>query len=332
MRHSKRIVSFFAFLMILFYSDVSKATTKDILVFDGILTDTTDMDRSTIWYTSSYSGGLNAERDCELQIDFTKVVRDTVIGDRLARVIGVYSGGTYLPESEIVVYSKSGKMYFYEDNTWKLLYDFTANVGDTVSYHISRKYPYFDMLFIPCCYDQYIIDQNPFQLVIEKIDTIFTISGKPLKRFLTKNNYNMDSHSMGRIVENVGSVAKLFGSNGNIKPPECHKNFPSFRCYSDDDISINFINEECDKLVSVTDLKLSGITIYPNPGMTQLNIKKDNDKDFLFTITNLAGQILRSGQVDNHLEISTVDWTSGMYFINITDSHGNRFVQKWVKM
>lgn len=331
MKHSKLIV-FLAFLMILFYTNVSKATTIDMQTFDGILTDTTDMDQSTIWYTSSYSGGMTADRDCELQIDFTKVVRDTVIGDRLARVIGVYRGGTYLPESEIVLFSKSGKMYFQEDDTWKLLYDFTADVGDTVSYHISRKYPYFDMLFIPCCYEQYIIDQNPFQLVIEKIDTIFTISGEPLKRFLTKNSYNMDSHSMWRIVEKVGSLSKLFGSNGNIIPPECNKNFPSFRCYSDDDVAINFVDEECDKLVSVDDIKSSGITIYPNPGLSHLIIKKDNEIDFLFTITNVAGQVLTSGQVGIHSEISTIDWTSGIYFINITDRQGNHFVQKWVKI
>ncbi len=142
----------------------------------------------------------------------------------------------------------------------------------------------------------------------------------------------MDSHSMWRIVEKVGSLAKLFGSNGNIIPPECYKNFPTFRCYSDDDVSINFVGGECDKLVSVEDLELSGITIYPNPGMAVLNIKKDNEKDFLYTITNVAGQILTSGQVDNQLEISTVDWTSGLYFINITDSQGKRSVQKWIKM
>lgn len=322
----------FICLMIILHSNESKAATIDYITFDGLLTDTTDMDQSTTWYTSSYSGGMTADRDCELQIDFTKVVRDTLISDRVARVIGVYRGGTYMPESEIVIYSKNGKMYFHEDDTWKLLYDFTADVGDTVTYHISRKYPYFSMLFIPCCYEQYIIDQNPFQLVIEKIDTVFTISGKPLKRFLTKNRYNMDSHSMWRIVEKVGSLAKLFGSNGNIIPPECYKNFPTFRCYSDDDVSINFVGGECDKLVSVEDLELSGITIYPNPGMAVLNIKKDNEKDFLYTITNVAGQILTSGQVDNQLEISTVDWTSGLYFINITDSQGKRSVQKWIKM
>ncbi len=330
MRQSKSIIPFFICLMILFHSNVFEARTIYMLTFDGILTDTTDMDHSTIWYTSSYTGGMTADRDCELQIDFTKVVRDTLIGGRLARVIGAYYGGTYVPETEIVLYSKSGKMYFYEDNSWKLLYDFTASVGDTVTYHISRKYFLHSMLNFT--YEQYIIDQNPFQLIVEKIDTIFTTSGKPIKRFFTQNASEQESHRMGTIVDNVGSVSKLFGRNGSITPPECYKNFPTFRCYSDDDVSINFVGGECDKLVSVADLELSGISIYPNPGMTVLNIKKDNDKDFLFTITNVAGQILTSGQVDNQLEISTVDWISGMYFINISDRHGNRFVQKWVKM
>ncbi len=330
MRHSKSIISFFICLIFLFHSNVSKATSTENWAVDGILTDTTDMDQSTIWYTSSYSGGITADRDCELQIDFTKVVRDTVIGDRVARVIGLYSGGTYVPESEIVIYSKSGKMYFHEDDMWKLLYDFTANLGDTVTYYISKKYPYHSMHNIT--YEQYIMDQNPFQLVIENIDTIFTTSDKLVKRFFTKNALEPESHRMGTIVDDVGSVSKLFGRNGFITPPECARNFPTFRCYSDDDVSINFVGEECDKLVSVADLKLSGITIYPNPGMTQLNIKKDNQQDLLYSITNVAGQILTSGRVGSHSEVSTVDWVSGLYFINIMDRRGHRFVQKWVKM
>jgi len=330
MRHSNLFVFTSGLILTLFYTNVIKASTNDLLIFDGILTDTTDMDRATIWYTSSYTGGMTADRDCELQIDFTKVVRDTLIGDRLARVIGANYGGTYVPETEIVLYSKNGKMYFYEDDTWKLLYDFTVSVGDTVTYHISRKYFLHSMLNFT--YEQYIMDQNPFQLIVEKIDTIFTTSGKPIKRFFTQNAFEQESHRMGTIVDNVGSVSKLFGRNGFITPPECFKNFPTFRCYSDDDVSINFVDGECDKLVSVTDINLTGITIYPNPGMTVLNIKKDNEKDFLYTITNVAGQIITSGQVENQIEISTVDWTSGLYFINIADSQGNRSVQKWIKI
>jgi Secretion system C-terminal sorting domain len=330
MRYSNSIMILFICLMIILNSNESKASTIDYPTFNDLLTDTTDMDQSTIWYTSSYTGGMTADRDCELQIDFTKVVRDTVIGDRLARVIGLYRGGTYMPESEIVLFSKSGKMYFYEDDTWKLLYDFTAKVGDTITYYISKTYPYHSMHNIS--YEQYIMDQNPYQLVIEKIDTIFSLSGKPLKRFSTKNAFEIYSHKMRIIIENAGSVAKLFGNNGIIVPPECLYNFPTFRCYSDDDVSINFVDGECDKLVSVTDINLTGITIYPNPGMTHLIIKKNNEQDFLFTITNVAGQILTSGQVDIQLEISTVDWTSGLYFINITDSQGNRSVQKWIKI
>lgn len=317
-----------------FYPNESScALTFNININVSILTDTTEMDRSSIWYSSSYTGSW-AEGDCRKKIDITKVVRDTIIGDRLCRIIGVTTDGIYLPESEIAMYSKDGKMYFYEDDTWKLLYDFTADIGDTVTYYISKKYPYYESIALPLSFDQTLINDNPYQLVVKEIDSIYDNTSKPIKRFLTENIYNIHGHFMGFIMPNIGSRAKLFGNNVIIVPPQCNpaEEGTGLRCYSDDEVSIKFTDGECDKLVSVTDIQLSGITIYPNPGMTVLNMKKDNEKDFFFTITNVAGQILTSGQVDNQLEISTIDWTSGMYFINISDNHGKRFVQKWVKM
>ena len=333
MRHLKRIVSFFAFLMILFYSNVSNATIKDILVFDGILADTTDMDRSTIWYSSSYIGSW-AEGDCRKKIDITKVVRDTIIGDRLSRIIGVTTGGIYLPESEIAIYSKDGKMYFYEDNEWRLLYDFTADVGDTVTYYVSKKYPYYESIAVPSLFDQELINDNPYQLVVKGIDSIYDNSGTPFKRFLTENIYNLYGHFMGYIISDIGSRAKLFGNTGIIIPPQCNpaEEGTGLRCYSDDEVSIKFTEGECDKLVSATDLKLSGITIYPNPAHDIIYITNPAENKLSHVdIHDIAGKYIGQTMIENN-QFDIQSLLSGVYMVKIYEGKNLIMHQKIIKL
>lgn len=214
----------------------------------NIVLDTTDTDPSTTWYSSSYIGDFSSG-ECHKKIDITKVVRDTIIDSLLCRIIGVFTDGVYLPESEIITYMKADKMYFYEEKDWRLLYDFAAVIGDTVTYYVSKKYHYYDTYSVPTTYNQDIIDYNPYQLVIKSIDTIHDESGRPLKRFMTERIPNIYDHFMGTIIEKVGSTKKLFGNNTIISLPECNDvETIGLRCYSDEAVAIKFTNRECDQI------------------------------------------------------------------------------------
>lgn len=287
--------------------------------------DTTDMDRSTIWYSSSLTGNLLPDRDCELKIDITKVVRDTLIGNRLCRIIGVTSGGQYYPESEIIEYSKDGKMYFYEDDEWKLLYDFTAQVGDTVTFHISKKYPYYFKFSIPAFFDPTVIENNPYRLKVVKIDTVDAVGGQPLKRYFTQKVDLQYPIQMNEIIENVGSIDKLFGFNTNFLIPECLNNFPTLRCYSDDEISTKFAEGECDKLISTKDLSTEPIKIYPNPGQDRVSLILNDGFNLPanLEIKDIFGKVLQSN-IGHFVsfDINTSQITSGLYFITIRDGQG----------
>lgn len=162
------------------YIDIYSTTSFNLDVVMNLPMDTTDMDASTTWYSSSFSGNF-ADGDCRLQIDITKAFRDTIIGDRLCRVIGVTANNTYLTDSEVITYEKDNKLYFFEDGNWKLLYDYNAEVGDTVSYSISKKYPYYDPFTLSRPFEQSVLEGNPYHLVIEHIDTVYSNGGVPLK-------------------------------------------------------------------------------------------------------------------------------------------------------
>ncbi len=245
----------------------SECSEKYILKVEVVhFIDTTDMGVSTMWYSSSYIGEY-ANGDCRKKIDITEVVGDTLIGNRLCRKVGVTTDGLYLSESEIILYSKDGRLEFFEDNQWKLLYDFTAAVGDTVTYYVSKKYHYYAEIAVPIEYQQYIIDSMPYQLIIKKIDTIYADNNIPLRRFHTERIWNYVSHFMGQIIEGVGSKEKLFGNNINISLPDCNpfEEGVGLKCYSDDDVSIKFVKSNCDMLSSTNETIISNVTLFPNP-------------------------------------------------------------------
>lgn len=298
------------------------------------ITDTTDMDRSTIWFSSSYTGSF-ADGDCSKKIDITKVVHDTLIENRLCRVIGVTTDGIYIPESELPIYSKNGKMLFYEDSKWKLLYDFNAKVGDTVTYHVSQKYPYYGRLSVPIPFNQELLNDNPYQLTIEKIDSIYTNSGKPLKRFYTKRIFNFHGHFMDEIIENVGSREKLFGNNINFIPPQCNPNVQvGLRCYSDDDFSIKFTEGECDKLTAINDDFLGNTKIYPNPGqdLLQMDLNDGVALPITYQVVDISGRkYLTDTQYQSDFNIATGVLSAGIYIITIQDKAGKLWYSKWVK-
>ena len=304
----------------------------DILVSNFI--DTTDMDKSTVWYSSSDTGIILPNLDCELQIDITKVMRDTLIGNRLCRIIGVTSGGKYFPESEIIEYSKDGKMYFYEDDEWKLLYDFTAQVGDTVSFHISEKYPYYFIYSIPAFYDSTVITNNPYRLKVVKIDTVYGEGRKLIKRFITQKVDLQYPIQMYEIIDKVGSTFKLFGYNGYYLPPECFNDYPRLRCYSDDNNSIKFVEGECDKLTQTMDYSDTGFRYYPNPGSDILVIDFSSEVTFplSYTITDISGRsIIVGSQNTGNFTINTGQLTPGMYIITIEDPKSRVWHRKWIK-
>lgn len=73
-----------------------------------------------------------------------EVVRDTTLGNRVCSVLGVTENGQYIPESELIVFYEwqREEVYFYEDEQWKKLFDFSWSVGpgDTVEFYLPQNF------------------------------------------------------------------------------------------------------------------------------------------------------------------------------------------------
>ena len=72
--------------------------------------------------------------------------------------------------------------------------------------------------------------------------------------------------------------------------------------------------------------------VFPNPFNENITISIDSDKNRVFEIISIDGKLVRSGQINNQLNvISTSELGAGIYMLNVIDNNGRKFVQKIVK-
>ncbi len=289
-----------------------------------------DISPRSTWYSTTWLEDFGGQ-DCPLGINTINVISNTIIKQQWCQVLGVTDNGVFNSESALPFYRKDNKMFFYEDDEWKLLYDFNAGVGDTVTYYISSKAKYYQLYGI---YPDTIY-KGPYQLIIKAIDYVYTESNEPLKRFRTEQipNGNYEGHYMRDIVENAGSASKLFGNYEVISLPEC-LHIPQLRCFEEfPTLLYKFLQGACDTLSAVKDLINSGISIYPNPGIDQLIINKEDHNGLKYSIYSIAGKLIITGEINPAQEglINTAAWYSGMYIVVLRDNEGRSLRLKWAK-
>jgi hypothetical protein len=290
-----------------------------------------DIHPNSTWYSTTWLEDFGGVA-CELGINTINVKSSTIIKQQWSQILGVTDNGDYWEESAIPFYRKDNKMYFYEEDQWKLLYDFSAKVGDTVTYYISSKAGYYQLYGI---YPDTVYT-GPYQLIVNEIDFVTSETGLPLKRFKTEQvpSGNFEGHFMGDIVEKVGSTQKLFGNYGVISLPECF-NAPELRCFEEfPTLLYKFVQGACDTVSSIKNLYITGLSINPNPGIDQLVINKESHEGLHYQVHSVTGSLLLSGHISPTQQglIDTATWYSGMYVVSIQDVAGRIFMAKWVKM
>ena len=316
MRHFKVILSYVIFLVILLHGNVSNATAKNMLNFDGIWSDTTDMSENSVWY---YTG--NNPLCTDEPIVMISVVRSVVVGDRVCRVIGVSVDDEIYPESELIVYYKNKQLYFYDNETWKILYDFGLNVGDTLDYNLPTQTGYgFD-----------IVPENPYQMVVTKVDTVFANNGQTLRRLYTERTseiYLREGYNIS--FEGIGSIHGLFGRHANVITEGCYQ---FLRCFTNGDYLFQ-LEDRCGpsstSQVSDTTLKMT-----PNPGYDAINISLPDGVHMPVTyqVVSMMGQKLVDGSTSYpSFDIKAGALPAATYIVRCSDKNGQQWHGRWVKM
>jgi len=306
---TKLSLPFFATIFYILYSTTLSAINREVNIQD-----TSDLDPSAVWYSSVGNGGNWP--DCKYVLNIISVQREEEIGGRTSQIIGVTQDGLYYPESELALYRENKKMYFYEDNTWKLLYDFSAMTGDTVHYFLSKKINYYLRPYGLNLDIDFMIPDTSLSLVVNKVDTVITNSGLPIKRFrCTDVTRYMIDHEIDIIYENIGSKDGLFGMVGSFITEGCVPN-SHINCYLESGQTFSFVDHDCATIVATDDFdSKENLQIRPNPtngSLTIVGLQKDTE----IKIFDLNGRLCKS-VISKNSRINISDLSNGFYFVQI---------------
>lgn len=195
----------------------------------NIITAETEKSEFKIGDIWSYAAWIDG--DCEERPLYDiGVIKDTVIENKLYNVIAKKINAGYVENSKVYLFKKDHKVMFWDNGQDYLLYDFSLKKGDTLNYYVPSNIHYFDSPSIANITYDYPVQQK---LAVQKIDTIISFNGIPLKRFHTDfiDLGNEICINQGMIIEGIGSTLSMFGYGCYVVATGCHNTIVSF--YSD---------------------------------------------------------------------------------------------------
>jgi len=281
------------------------------------------------YYTSTFGYSPN---------HFNRIVseKDTVIDGNNCRVLRQYYNNSTIADEEYIIKKKQGKVYYYYQDQFNLLYDFDAEVNDTVKFSLMGKKYFFDSSQNPAFWD--IDTVFSVRSVVENITT----NAQYLKTFTTTI---LEEDRLGAYfpysytyTEKIGLHSEFILKIESVYYiPECPP-YNKLRCYSDADFS--FVSDEwaatslpCNYTIttSINTPKDENITIYPNPFSDSVFVFTNNGGNL--EIIDVSGKVVYYSKLSNRInEISASHFFKGIYLVKIQNKDNSIQTFKIVKI
>ena len=278
------------------------------------------------WFFLPWSIGGPSSELVEME-----VVGDTLIGDRVCAILGVYRQNEFLAGSEITVFyeEENEKVYLVEEEEFKLLFDFSPSffLGDTISIYLpADKLTFYDTSsgggeFEPADGPlRYRNIGHEFIVLPNTVEQLRVVNTELVELSDTGENCFV----MGDVIDGIGSIYGLLGQSC-LQLPSGTEGF--FRCFQSATLNYTAVEEGC-LLTSVDEIAEREVRIYPNPTTGQISI--DTDHDFsCIKIFDVAGRSLLDRNFTNEVELET--FVSGMYLIELQGKDGMIYRKKIIK-
>lgn len=253
---------------------------------------------------------------------------DNVFCKKLVKSIHVYDYVSYNEKKGVFGYEYltqiNDSVMIYSDGEFKKLYDFSAEIGDTLLIPGLGHYEEFT-------HGTAVVTGKGFMEF--EGESLRYIDLKHLEdtpwQFSCYHNYD-NGYNTARICEKIGNIS------GYLLPEKYFivddDEGGALRCYSDNETSITFSKEECDYVPQKDDVdEISAsdiIKIYPNPTSNNITIELTEENNTIDIYDNI-GKRVNSFQTDNKLiNIDISDYPSGLYLFTINN---NSIVKKIIK-
>ena len=269
---------------------------------------------------------------------FNRIVSetDTVVEENNCRVLRQYSGNSNVVSEEYIIKQEQGKIYYYYQEQFNLLFDFDAEVNDIVEF--TFKYRIYD--------DNYLFRKDSILSLRFEVENI-TTNAQNLKTFTTKIvDEDKDKGMYGYLwsysyTEKIGLGSEFMPVLNNLPSIPLGEQFLYLRCYSDSDLS--FISAHwqfwgingyypCNYSfnTSINTPKNENTKIYPNPFSDNIFVTTFNGENI--EIIDISGRIVYYSELSNGInEISTGHFLKGIYFAKIRNKDDSIQTFKIVK-
>lgn len=247
------------------------------------------------------------------------IIRDTLIGNRLCSVLGLFENDEFIENSDLIVFyeRENEKVYFNENDSFKLMYDFSLSVlpGDTVEFYLPQKHMYYD---ISSSGGDFLPNNNPYKYRNIGQEWVTTQDGEQLRIVNTQPIPNEDGECfvLGRIIDGVGSELGITGKSCN-QLPSGRDEF--FRCFNSTALEYSEVNGEC-LITSTQDIISSDrVSIFPNPASKTIQI--ESDIPFVeIKMYDLSGKCVKMDTYKNTIDIDFL--INGLYFLELIGEEG----------
>lgn len=252
------------------------------------------------WYYGINGGYWEPNTD---NYETFEVIKDTIIEGNQCSVLEIRYHTTQGDIGTVTryeyLYQELQKVYrwFKNSQEFSLLYDFSANVGDSWEVSVGDGYATMQVTDIE----------------------IVTISGVSLKQLHLSHNGSLFSFGT-TVTERVGGNGYMFPSDFGATDGS----IPSLRCYQDDEISLHLT--QCDFVSGINTTYSEQTNLIVGDDYVQLLMGAER-ADFY----NTSGQFVVSVKPDNSGKISTASFAEGIYFIKVYTANSNFKTFKFIK-
>ncbi len=233
---------------------------------------------------------------------FTSVDTAIIDGKHGKKINAEYAVAPYF-----FVYRDSLQMYASFDSiSWKLIYDFSKQVGDSFISHVN--YP------------------NEDSVVVEVTARGDTLIGGFQIPYLRLHSTNPAFYVGGKVLLNIGGE-DFFFANSTFMDPSIN----GLRCFHDSLIGEFFLVSPCDTVISIGISEILGddnlISIYPNPVNENLFIQKSKlSNSASVQVFKYTGQLVLEIKNFKEENIDTQNLQNGFYVLKYSD--GNNYSVK----
>lgn len=259
---------------------------------------------------------------------YLNVEKDTLINDKMCRKINkTYTQITqFNKDTTFYLYGENRQVFLYEaqNNSFRKLYDFNLNTGDTLAVaRIGETPPFF--------FKQ--VQSTPAFVVIVDSTSTFETNGLQLKvqytsPFIDLVGQSSSFHEFSNLtIERIGNTDQFFGHPVN----RVLAGFYGYLvCYSENGLVL-YGDPDCISTGIAEETETSW-SFYPNPSSEILNIRLPNTafSNAMVSITDLQGrtvlkQTVNSGQSEFLIQLNPI--AAGTYILHI-QQNGKRVGSK----